>query len=283
MKEHKLTEEEKLTDQLRNFTIEEVESYLEVLLTKSLEAIEKEDLATYGSIEKTLNQSLILFNGKVRNFNILYNKIKLKVANKFLKKYLKTNISLLEEVGSKGSFLTVEEAEKITEAEEYKIYLQAKANVIDRLKPTFIIDNDRYSYIGSKNLLIDNETNYSIEVWDISENVEILKAFITKDSALLTDKEQELLNKKPTAEAISKEEERIKNSKIVASEYGTVYYYNENDVFLVLFEDVNLDIYHKRTGTKVTLEVYNEKWFFIDFCNYCMGKVGTTIKELEEE
>ena len=74
MKEEKLTSEEKLNNQLRNFTIEEVESYLELLLTKCLEAIEKEDLPTYSSIEKTLNNSLIIFSSKVRNFNILYNK-----------------------------------------------------------------------------------------------------------------------------------------------------------------------------------------------------------------
>ena len=36
-------------------------------------------------------------------------------------------------------------------------------------------------------------------------------------------------------------------------------------------------------GTKTTLEVYSEKWFFIDFCNYCLGKVGTIVKELAED
>lgn len=36
MKESKLIEEEKLTNQLKNFTIEEIESYLELLLTKCL-------------------------------------------------------------------------------------------------------------------------------------------------------------------------------------------------------------------------------------------------------
>jgi len=114
MKEEKLTSEEKLNIQLRNFTIEEIESYLELLLTKAIESVEKEDLATYGSIEKTLNSSLIIFSSKVRNFHIIYNRIKLKVANKFLKKYLNSNITILDEVGTAGAFLTVEEAEKIT-------------------------------------------------------------------------------------------------------------------------------------------------------------------------
>lgn len=127
MKSEKLTDEEKLNIQLRNFTIEEIEAYIELLLTKCLEAIEKEDLSTYGSIEKTLNNSLIIFSSKVRNFNIIYNRIKLRVANKFLKKYLNNNnLSVLEDVSITGTFLTVEEAEKIAEAEEFKRFKEAK-------------------------------------------------------------------------------------------------------------------------------------------------------------
>jgi len=95
----KTTEEEVLKSKLNEFTIEEVESYLELLLTKCLEAVEKDDLPTYSSIEKTLNNSIIIFSSKVRNFNILYNGIKLRVANKFLKKYFNNNgLSVLEDV-----------------------------------------------------------------------------------------------------------------------------------------------------------------------------------------
>ena len=90
MKAKKVIEKE-LTNQIKNFTIEETESYLELLLTKCLEAVEKDDLMTYGSIEKILNDSLTIFNSKFRFFNILYNSIKLRVANKFLKKYFKNN------------------------------------------------------------------------------------------------------------------------------------------------------------------------------------------------
>ena len=54
MKTEKLSAEEQLTNQLKNFTIEEAESYLELLLSKSIEAIKKDDLQTYSAIEKTL-------------------------------------------------------------------------------------------------------------------------------------------------------------------------------------------------------------------------------------
>lgn len=288
----KTSEEEVLKSKLNEFTIEEVESYLELLLTKCLEALEKEDLPTYSSIEKTLNNSLIIFSSKVRNFNILYNGIKLRVANKFLKKYFNNNgLSVLEDVNVKGSFLTVEEATKITEAEDYKRYLEAKANVERTLKPSELFSNDRYSYISDKWELIDNETNYSVMIEGLNNNIEIFKAFITKDSAILTDVEQELLNREPSIESIANEEEKLKYKEDHPYSYNRynftenegTFYYNENDVFLVYFDDVILTIYHKRTGTKAIIEVYTEKWFFIDFCNYCLGKVGTIIKEMEEE
>ena len=97
MKAKKKFIEKELTNQIKNFTIEETESYLELLLTKCLEAVEKDDLMTYGSIEKILNDSLNIFNSKFRFFNILYNSIKLRVANKFLKKYFNNNqVSVLE-------------------------------------------------------------------------------------------------------------------------------------------------------------------------------------------
>lgn len=292
MKAKKTTEEEVLKSKLNEFTIEEVESYLELVLTKCLEAAEKDDLPTYSSIEKTLNNSIIIFSSKVRNFNILYNGIKLRVANKFLKKHFNNNnLSVLEDVNVKGTFLTVEEAAKITEAEDYKRYLQAKAIAENSVKPSEIFSNDRYSYIGSEGELVDNETNYSVYVEGLNNNIEIFKAFITKDSAILTDIEKDLLNRKPSVESIAKEEETLKQkeenpyswNRYNFSENDGTFYFNENDVFLVSFDDVILNIYHKRTGTKAVIEVYTEKWFFIDFCNYCLGKVGTIVKELTED
>jgi len=287
MKEEKLTSEEKLNIQLRNFTIEEIESYLELLLTKAIESVEKEDLATYGSIEKTLNSSLIIFSSKVRNFHIIYNRIKLKVANKFLKKYLNSNITILDEVGTAGAFLTVEEAEKITAAEDYKRYLKAKAIAETNVNPSDIYINDRYSYISNERQLIDKETKYTIYIEGLVENTEIFKAFITKDSAILTDIEKDLLTKEPSIVAIVHEEEKLKakEKRPYSSTYvdeEAVTYYNENEVFLVYLEYELLHIYHKRTGTQAIIEVYDNQWFYIDFANYCLGKVGTIVKELEE-
>ena len=116
-----------LTNQIKNFTIEETESYLELLLTKSLEAVEKDDLITYGNIEKVLNDSLTIFNSKFMFFNILYNSIKLRVANKFLKKYFKNNqISVLENINIKDTILTFGKSEEIVKSEDYRNYLEAK-------------------------------------------------------------------------------------------------------------------------------------------------------------
>ena len=294
MKEEKLTEEEKLTNQLRNFTIEEVESYLELLLTKCLESVEKEDLQTYGSIEKTLNSSLIIFSSKVRNFNVLYNKIKLRVANKFLRKLLNNNLSVLEEVGTSGSFLTVEEAEKILASEDYIKYSTAKNNIENSLKPSEVLTNDRYSFIMDQDKLIDKVANFHVEV-ELEGSYEIFKAFITKDSAILTDIEKKLLNHEITVEEIAKEESRLqKHSYTVGLEEHISFrknhsnyiedtiYYNENEIFLTFVTDWGLVIYHKRTGTSVEVIIYAESWFLMDFATYCIGKAGTLINEMED-
>lgn len=286
MKEEKLTSEEKLNIQLRNFTIEEIESYLELLLTKSVEAIEKEDLATYGSIEKTLNSSLIIFSSKVRNFNIIYNRIKLKVANKFLKKYLNNNISVLEEVGTSGTFLSVEEAEKIAEAEEFKRFLEAKNRLTSKdLATNEVYSNDRYSYNVDLYTLTDKKTGFYSEV-DVDSNLELLKAFITKDSAILNDNEKQALNNEVPVELIVKEELKLEVKAKLPSKYELedFVYYNENDVFLALVDNYDLIIYHKRTGSKVLIESFNkENWFLKEFASYCMGKEGITIKSLNED
>lgn len=294
MKEPKLTEEEKLTNQLRSFTIEEVESYLELLLTKCLEAVEKDDLQTYGSIEKTLNSSLIIFSSKVRNFNVLYNKIKLRVANKFLRKHLNNNLSVLEEVGTSGSFLTVEEAEKILASEDYIKYSTAKNNIENSLRPTEVLTNDRYSFIMNQDKLIDKVANFHVEV-EIEGSYEIFKAFITKDSAILTDIEKKLLNHEITVEEIAKEESRLQKHSYTAgleehisfrknhSNYiEDTIYYNENEIFLTFVTDWGLVIYHKRTGTSVEVILYAESWFLMDFATYCIGKAGSLINEMED-
>ena len=155
MKAKKKFIEKELTNQIKNFTIEETESYLELLLTKCLEAVEKDDLMTYGSIEKILNDSLNIFNSKFRFFNILYNSIKLRVANKFLKKYFKNNqVSVLENVNISDSFLTFGRAEEIIEAEDYKNYLEAKNNVLNNYNPNIIYSNDKYCYLDNERKLI---------------------------------------------------------------------------------------------------------------------------------
>ena len=294
VKEPNLTEEEKLNNQLRNFTIEEVESYLELLLTKCLEAAEKEDLTTYGSIEKTLNSSLIIFSSKVRNFNILYNKIKLKVANKFLKKYIKNNLTILEEVGTSGSFLTVEEAEKILASEEYLKYKTAKNNIVNSLKPSEVLSNDRYSFITAEEKLIDKESKYHVIV-ELEGSYEIFKAFLTKDSAILTDIEKKILNHEITPEELSKEESKLRKEtytigleehisfKKRREEYiEDTIYYNENEIFLVYVTSWGLVIYHKRTGYSVEVIIYSESWFLMDLATYCIGKAGTLINEMED-
>lgn len=287
MKEEKLTSEEKLNNQLRNFTIEEIEAYIELLLTKCLEAVEKEDLPTYTNIEKTLNNSLIIFSSKVRNFNIIYNRIKLRVANKFLKKYLNNNsLSVLEDVSITGTFLTVEEAEKIAEAEEFKRFKKAKNRLTKAdLKTNEIYSNDRYSYNVDLFTLTDKKTGFYSEV-DVDSNLELLKAFITKDSALLDNAEKEALaNEVPVIEIVKEDIKLEAKAKLPKKwDIEDFSYYNENEVFLAVVDNYDLIIYHKKTGSKVLIESFNkENWFLKEFASYCMGKEGIVIQDLNTD
>lgn len=293
------SEEDVLKNKLREFSIEEIESYLELLLTKCLEAIENEDIGTYSEIEKTLNKSIIIFSSTVRNFNIIYNSIKLRVANKFLKKLLNNNsLSVLEDVSTKGSFLTVEEADKILKAEEYLKYTTAKNNLQDSLKTEVVLSNDRYSFISDEvfydGTLIDKESKFHVNV-ELEGNSEIFKAFLTKDSALLTDVEKKLLNKELKPEEIAKEEDKLKKETYTIgleehisfrkkhSHYiEDTIYYNENKVFLTYVTSWGLVIYHKRTGSSVEVILYADSWFLMDLATYCIGKAGSLINEMED-
>lgn len=89
---NKKKEEESLEKQLRikldNFSPEEVESYLEVLLKKCLEATIKKDYLALGNVEDILNKSVVIFTLRIKNFNLMYSNIKLKVASEYLAKYI---------------------------------------------------------------------------------------------------------------------------------------------------------------------------------------------------
>ena len=283
MKEEKLTSEEKLNNQLRNFTIEEIEAYLELLLIKSLEAIEKEDLPTYSSIEKTLNNSLIIFSSKVRNFNILYNKIKLKVANKFLKKLLNANnLSVLEDVSITGSFLTVEEATKITEAEDYLTYKRAKADLEKPVKAE-LVENDKYLVEdeGYYLTILDKETGAKIIDIEYDGNTEILKAFVTGEGALL---DNDKLIYPVTVEAIANKERILKYKP---NTFEIEEFYNFNESFIVKINEYGyFQIIHKTTKSIFEfIEIYsrNIDAFLIQFCDYCLGKQGFRTKEIPNE
>lgn len=283
MKVEKLTEEEKLTNQLRNFTIEEIESYLELLLTKSIEAIEKEDLATYGSIEKTLNSSLIIFSSKVRNFNILYNGIKLRVANKFLKKYLNNNsLSILEDINTKTGFLTVEEATKITEAEDYLNYKKAKAK-LEKPSKLLLVENDKYlvESEGYYLTILDKDTGTKILDVEYSGNTEILKAFVEGKGSLL---DNDKLIYPVTVEAIANEERILKYK---SNTFEIEEFYNFNESFITKINEYGyFQIIHKTTKSIFEfIEIYNKEIdaFLIQFCDYCLGKQGFRTKEILNE
>ena len=78
----------KLQQKLNNFNPEEVESYLEVLLKKCLEAVIEKDYLALGTVEDILNKSIVIFSSNIQNFSLMYSNVKLKVAIQYLAKYI---------------------------------------------------------------------------------------------------------------------------------------------------------------------------------------------------
>ena len=78
----------KLQQKLNNFNPEEVESYLEVLLKKCLEATIEKDYLALGTVEDILNKSIVIFSSNIQNFSLMYSNVKLKVAIQYLAKYI---------------------------------------------------------------------------------------------------------------------------------------------------------------------------------------------------
>lgn len=291
-------ETEEITNQLKNFSITEIESYLEVILTKCMEAIIKDDLPTYTTFEKTLNQSIIIFNSRVRNFNILYTGVKLRVANKFLKKSLNvTDLSILDNIStSEHNFLTVEEADKITKSEGYLKYIQATEYAKQSLDSAEVYVNDRYFFTTDNEKLLDKESKYYCTA-NLEGNEELFKAFLTKDSAILNEVEKTLLTHDLTLDEIAKQEAKLEEETYIdplTSKEQAIYfkdvhdltgdiYYNENNVFIVCAYKYIATIYHRRTGTSVDITITEgNDWFIKDFVNYCLGKNGIVISELHE-
>ena len=122
-----------LQEKLNNFTPSEMESYLEVLLKKCLEAVIQEDYLTLGNTEEILNKSIMIINNKVSNFNIMYSNLKLKVAVEYLNRYVKVNnTEAFKFLNILPEFVTV--PEKITDLnkKELLIKLEGLLELIER-------------------------------------------------------------------------------------------------------------------------------------------------------
>ena len=119
------------------------------------------------------------------------------------------------------------------------------------------------------------------------KNLELFNAFITKDSAILTEAEKVFLNTEATVENIVNEEKKLNEvckdllGNRVEIDQRYLLFFNQNEVFTTyITEGGEVIIYHNRTGASAIMHFFdNEYWFFIDFCSYCLGKSGIIIKE----
>lgn len=155
--------EYKLRQQLNNFNPEEVESYLEVLLRKCLEATVEKDYLALGSVEDILNKSIVILSSKVKNFSLMYSNVKLKVATDYLAKYI--------EVDNAEAFKFFNVLPEFIEEEPSNISIETKKEMLTEVYYITEHIERAYNYL---HLLLDYlyMLTYGIEGTEIAGKIE---------------------------------------------------------------------------------------------------------------
>lgn len=277
----------KLKQQLNNFNPSEVESYLEVLLKKCLVAAANKDYLTLGNVEEILNKSIVILGPKVKNFNLMYSNLKLKVATEELAKYIELDkAEAFNFFNVLPEFVTLEEAKQLENVEDYEYFKWAKNHIYKEWSYYELFENEKYSIIyDSANILIlekEGNSKIAFESWD--GNLEILEAFVKDSNELKPNEALEVFSimadMKQSEKDIRIEKgygyimEFYLNDNYFNFEKANINYFKENDKYIVIVTSEGLlFIIHKETAK------YNTFSFFIpdikdnlfSFLDYCLG------------
>lgn len=284
------TFEVELNHKLNNFNPEEVESYLEVLLRKCLEATTKNDYLTLGNVENILNKSVVILGSKVKNFNIMYTNLKLKVATEELAKYIEVdNAEAFNFFNVLPDFVTLEEANLIAEVEDFQNYKYGKININFSYEH---FNNKKYAVLFDKDsiLILEKGTGNKIafESWD--GNLEVFKEFVT-NSAPSEDSNLEVISLMNYENNSLKSERIEKIYPYIMAFFNDYPYFNFNEDNILYFKenpsymaivtnDYFIFIYDKKTGLFDTFS--NHSWSIKDnlfsFLDYCLGVPTEEVK-----
>ena len=321
-KKYQLMEKEELEDRIRKFDTYKIESYLENLLDKCLDSLINEDYSTYENTKMLLNETILKIAPLIKNFHYFYNDIKLKIAAKHLKKLLDVSeLDILSDINVVPNTLSFEDVQQIIktkeflEFEKHYNYFGYEHKIIENKAYTLILDSDELLKIILKDyneIAIGTEIGVGEGCLDYTEELEVLKAFISNSDVKEPDEETYYLNLKKELAAIERYEKHYerwerfndKYTELRTDEKGNhyihyekifedpyfkepleteIYYNKENENFLVIMDTYHLIIYDKRKALNNRIVLYidtTEREFLYKFSDYCLGLEP---KPLEEE
>ena len=202
-KKEENTLEKQLHIKLNNFKPEEAEAYLDSLLRKCLEAVIQEDYLTLGNLEDLLNKSIIILASKIKNFNVFYANLRLKVVTSYLAKYINVNeTEAFNFINVLPEYVSLEEANKIASTKDYENYTRAfnyyndyYEEIVENEAYSCIIEPDELLHINFKgyNELDSSEIGVGEGCFDYVDEIAVLKAFVTNSVQEVEEEPSEAL------------------------------------------------------------------------------------------
>ena len=278
-----LFKEKELYNKLANLNETGIAIYYENLLKKMFKAVKENDYLTLGNLKETLRKSIFISSSKVKNFNILFDKIKIKVLTEELANYI--DVEEIEAFNFINIKPEVEEARKVEDPitsliAYHDLLTEFSINNINNedVAVNVVLSHYRLHIKGLDELQhLNNEVSYSALISPIL-NPEVFIDFVknapVKD---ISNKELYQYAKFIDNTYVNDSDEVQKANKWdfegnSISETSFIFYAKYNESFIVLIDENYLEIIEKESY-KVSRYAIGEEdiEFLIIFSDYCLG------------
>lgn len=283
-----------------NNDTDKIRIYLKSLLSKCIEALAENDYNKYNLAESVLNEAIVRVGSSIENFEEFYSNLKNEVAIDFLKQLLEVDsIPILASNNPvEAVLITSKKAEEIKEVWDYIHYSVTKKEIYEYWENEEnykSYENEAYTIlINMFFIIIINKADISGSYLDTNFNfklglgseLDVLEGFVTKNPDLITPltiTERLVLAEQEVDFTANYDVNFISDS----IEKGSVFYYNENEAFLVLITTDFYKIFNKKTGKSINFylqhyEINLEKnvRFLANFSDYCLGSSGILKEDL---
>lgn len=260
-----------------------------------LKAVKENDYLTLGTLEETIRKSIIISSSNIKNFNILFDNIKIKVLTEELANYI--DVKELEVFNSININPKLEEPEKVNNPNEtlvayHDLLTEYSINSINNsnLFVNIVLSHYRLHIKGLDELqYLNNEITYSALITPII-NPEVLIDFVKNAPAIdISNKELYLYSKFIDNTFINNPEEVQKANKWnfegnTISETSFIYYAKYNEKYIVLIDESYLEIIEKESYKVSRYSIAEEEIeFLIIFSDYCLGLKPNLLEVPEED